>query len=424
MWSACALFVTIAGMSANGSSPEITFQPSAGIHRRRLLQGAFASALGAPLLGGLARGDAAPAAPPPPVNGSATSPAATIKAILGTPVGYQPYIHGDTWNPTWADDDNLYTIACDTLGNAQYPTNSNLAVYKFTDGPPPNIKVELVNSMPQFGKCTEVSPKDNCCWKGSSMICVDGVLYLAAARNHYGIPSPEAYQIQQAWDSVIIKSSDHGKTWSDVPPIGQSMFPGRNFGNPAFVQYGKDGAAGPHGSDKYIYAVSNDGSWNNGNTMVLGRVPRDKIGDLKASDWEFVGDFTKDYQPVWSPRHDTAAFVFRAPGQAGSCGMAYLPGLNLYVLPQWHYPSLNQWPEEIKWSWSRFQLYSAPSPWGPWSLFHTLDWQPQGFYNPAVLPKFTSADGKSFQMICAGDFSTPDHPYYGVNMISATLEAV
>jgi hypothetical protein len=400
--------------------------PSLGqsIDRRRLLKWGVASALGAPLLSGLAKADdPTPPATLPAPETSTTPSGAAIKATLGTPVAYTPYLHGDTWNPTWADDDNIYSIACDTLGNAQNPTNSNLAVYKISGGAPPNIKVELVNSMPQFGKCTQTWPEDNCCWKGSSLTCVDGVLYLAAARNRYGNGDPKEFQIQQVWDSVIIKSTDHGKTWSDVPPLGQSMFPGHTFGNPAFIQYGKNGAAGPHESDKYIYAVSNDGTWNNGNTMVLGRVPRDKIGNLNAADWKFVNDFTKDYQPVWKPRHDTAMYIFRAPGQAGFCNMAWLPGLNLYVLLQWHYPSLNQWPEVVKWNTSRFQFYSSPTPWGPWSLFHVQDITPQGFYNPAVLPKFISADGKSFTVICAGDFSTPDHPYYGVNMIPVMIEA-
>jgi hypothetical protein len=394
------------------------------VKRRSLLKWGVASALGAPLLGNMARGDSTRAPASLPAPETTTSPAgAAIRATLGTPAPYHPYTHGDTWNPTWADDDNLYSIACDTQGNAQNPTNSNLAVYKIS-GEPPDIKIELVNSMPQFGHLAQVWPEDNCCWKGSGLICVDGVLYLAAARNRYGNGDPKEFQIQQVWDSVIIKSTDHGKTWSDLPPLGQSMFPGHTFGNPSFVQYGKDGAAGPHGSDKYIYAVSNDGAWNNGNTMVLGRVPRDKIGNLKADDWEFVNDFTKDYQPVWKPRHDTAMYIFRAPGQAGVCGMAYLPGLDLYILPQWHYPFLNKWPEVAIWNLSRFQLYSSPTPWGPWSLFHVQDWHPQGYYNPAIAPKFTSADGKSFQMICAGDYSTPDHPYYGATLISAKIETI
>jgi hypothetical protein len=417
-------FAYLAIMAIDSSEADHALSPGRPVNRRNLLKWGVASVLGAPLLDELARADdpAPPASLPAPET--TVSPAgAKIKATMGMPVAYQPYLHGDTWNPTWADDDNLYSIACDTLGNKDNPTNSNLAVYKISGGPPPNIKVEIVNPMPQFGKCTQVWPEDNCCWKGSSLTCIDGVLYLAAARNRYGNGDPKQFQIQQVWDSVIIKSSDHGKTWSDLPPLGQSMFPGHTFGNPAFVQYGKNGAAGPHESDKYVYAVSNDGTWNNGNTMALGRVPRDKIGNLDAKDWEFVNDFTKDYQPVWKPRHDTAMYIFRVPGRTGVCGMAYLPGLNIYVLPQWHYPSLNKWPEEVVWNTSRFELYSAPAPWGPWSLFHVQEMKPQGFYNPAVMQKFTSADGKSFQLICAGDFSTPDHPYYGVNTISVTIDA-
>jgi hypothetical protein len=412
-------------MNTDGSSSsEIMSQGPAlggGINRRQLLQGALASAASIPLLAGVARADEPPALASLPAPQTNVSPkGAAIKATVGAPIAYSPYLHGDTWNPTWADDDNLYSIACDTLGNKDQPTNSNLAVYKFSGGPPPNIKVEIVNSMPQFGHCAQVWPEDNCCWKGTGLLCVDGVLYLAAARNHYG--DPKGFYIQQVWDSVIIKSADHGKTWSDVPAFGKSMFPGHTFANPSFIQYGKDGAAGPHGSDKYIYAVSNDGAWNNGNAMVLGRVPRNKIGNLNAADWEFVNDLDKDYQPVWKPDHKTAMYIFRAPGQCGFCGLAYLPGINQYILTQWHYPSLNQWPAEAKWSSSRFQFYSSPTPWGPWSLFHTHDCQPQGFYNPTIMPKFTSADGKSFWLVTAGDFSTSDHPYYGVNMIPVTLE--
>jgi hypothetical protein len=413
-------------MALDSSDTDHPFSLKRPIDRRGLLKWGAASVLAAPILGGFARGDNPPASaltPLLPAPQTTASPkGAAIRATLGTPLAYKPYLDGDTWNPTWADDDNLYTIACDTLGNAQNPTNSNLAVYKFTGGPPADIKVELVNGMPQFGRMVQVWPEDNCCWKGSGLICVDGVLYLAAGRNRYA--NPKEFNIQQVWDSVIIKSTDHGKTWSEVPPLGKSMFPGHTFGNPSFIQYGKDGTAGPHGSDKYIYAVSNDGAWNNGNTMVLGRVARDKIGNLDAADWEFVNDFDKNYQPVWKPDHRTAMYIFRAPGQTSVCGMAYLPGINQYILPQWHYPSLNVWPQDPKWNTSRFQFYSSPTPWGPWSLFATQDNHPQGYYNPSFLPKFTSADGKSSWLVAAGDFTTSDHPYYGVNMIPMTLETI
>jgi hypothetical protein len=43
----------------------------------------------------------------------------------------------------------------------------------------------------------------------------------------------------------------------------------------------------PHGADQYVYAVSNDGYWNNGSLMKLGRVGRDRLENLNPADWEF-----------------------------------------------------------------------------------------------------------------------------------------
>ena len=47
--------------------------------------------------------------------------------------------------------------------------------------------------------------------------------------------------------------------------------------------------------------------------------------------------------------------------------------------------------------------YSAPAPWGPWTLFHTQDFEPQGFYNPSIPGKFISEDERKFWI--STDFS-------------------
>ncbi len=342
-----------------------------------------------------------------------------LKAAFGNPVTYGDVI-GDSWTPTWADDDNLYCSADDTLGSKGTPINSNLAVYRIT-GQPPDIRVEVVNPMPQFGKYTQVDPEDGACWKASGITCVAGVLYLAASRNRY-MNQTGAFNIQQVWDASIIKSTDHGKTWSSAPQLGQAMFPGHTFSNLTFVQYGKDGQGTKDGSDKYIYAVSNDGTWNNGNTMTLGRVPRDRIAKLNPKDWEFIHGFEEGYIPIWKPRHDYALYTFRAPGRTGVAGVHYLPGLNRYLTPQWHYPTLNDTPATAVWKRTRFELYEASQPWGPWTLFHTQEFEPQGFYNPTIPGKFISEDGLKFWIFAAGDFSAAPRPYYSINMIPVTLE--
>ena len=385
------------------------------LNRRTLLQGALASAVSLPLLEKLASAeDAVPLSPTP--GGP------NLKATIGEGIIYKDLV-GDTWNPTWADDDNLYTGAGDTLGTGARPISSNVGLYQIS-GTPPDIKVEVVNAMPQYGKYVEIDSKDACTWKPSGMFCLDGILYLAASRNRYGNGKPEQFNIQQVWDASIIKSTDHGKTWSTVPPMDQAMFPGHTFSNPSFVQYGKNGAAGPHGSDKYVYAVSNDGTWNNGNSMVLGRVPREKLANLDAKDWEFVQRLDGQYNPTWGPRHDTAIYILRAPGCCGEAGVQYLPGLDVYVLPQWHYPTLNDTPQAEGWDHTRFELYQARAPWGPWHLFHTQDFKPEGYYNPSIPSKFVSADGKSFWIIVAGNFNASPRPYYTINMLPVKLEAV
>jgi hypothetical protein len=84
------------------------------------------------------------------------------------------------------------------------------------------------------------------------------------------------------------------------------MFPGSRFAAPYFVEYGQDGRASVDDADRYVYALSNDGFWDNGNSLVLGRVARSKIGDLRAADWQFYGAATawrtRRGRPTWHGR--------------------------------------------------------------------------------------------------------------------------
>jgi hypothetical protein len=98
-------------------------------------------------------------------------------------------------------------------------------------------------------------------------------------------------------------------------------------------------------------------------------------------------------------------------------GIHYIKGLDLYIMPQWYYPHL----EEFRWTVTRWDFYSAPAPWGPWTLFHTQDFDPQGFYNPSIPSKFISEDGRKFWIFVAGFYNSPEN-VYGLNMIPVTLE--
>jgi hypothetical protein len=341
-----------------------------------------------------------------------------VGARLGKPIRY-PKSHGDLWTTTWADDDNLYTASNDTLGFNR-SCSSNLAVHRLTGKAPPELRAVTVNPMKAFGGWGEVRKEDGAMWKACGLACVDGVLYLSVSR--HANPSERSFQIQQAWDASILKSTDHGKSWSPAPKLARPMFPGPTFATPFFVDYGKDTRAAADAADRFVYAISNDGSWNNGNSMTLGRVPRDRIGRLDAGDWEFVNGFDGGGQPVWKPRLASARYVFRAPGHTSQASVHYVAPLGLYVLLQWHYTHLND--AQRRWQATRFEFYQAPAPWSPWSRFHVQDFEPEGWYDPRLVSKFVSADGRRWWIFVAGDWTTSGtlDGYYGLHMIPVTLD--
>ena len=209
-----------------------------------------------------------------------------ISAQLGEPITYEDSV-GDDWNSTWADDGDLYTVSNDGYG-FKNACDSHLAIHRITGEMPPEIEGITINPMSDYGGRNDNSPIDDGHWNAGGLTCVDGVFYLGLTRMNampyvYDTRGPN-YWIQEAWDGSIIKSVDHGKTWSSQPKIGQAMFPGRSFSFPCFVEYGKNSEG--H-KDEFVYAVSQDGSWNNASSMTMGRVPRDRIGRLDPHDWEF-----------------------------------------------------------------------------------------------------------------------------------------
>jgi hypothetical protein len=341
-----------------------------------------------------------------------------VKAAIGSPVRV-PGSHGDLWTAAWADDDMLYTASNDTQGFHR-AVSSNLAISRIEGDDPRSLRGVTTNGMPEYGFWGEVSPQDHAFWKANGLASIDGTLYMTVSRQSGYMDCDIPHQ--EAFDATVVSSADRGVTWSPAPELGVSTFPGPSFATPYFVDFGRD-----YGDaiDEYVYAVSSDGAWNNGSAMRLGRVPRDRIARLAAADWEFIQDFDHegDGGPIWGPRHDTARAIFRAAGRASMAGIHYIKQLGIYVMPQWHYPHLGEF--ERGWGVTRWEFYQAPQPWGPWELFHTQEWSPEAFYNPWIVSKFTSHDGRRLWIFTAGDFRTgilPDGGHYVLHVIPVDLE--
>ncbi len=115
--------------------------------------------------------------------------------------------NGDSWDPFWADDGELYTFNCDGrgFGTAQ----RNLAFHKLSGTSIPALAGSLVNPMDEYGKANQ-KEGDNATWKACGQECIDSVFYAFVSRNVYGKESGDPEMRQTAFNSSLIKSTARG----------------------------------------------------------------------------------------------------------------------------------------------------------------------------------------------------------------------
>ncbi|MDD6209997.1 MAG: DUF4185 domain-containing protein [Bacteroidales bacterium] len=321
-------------------------------------------------------------------------------------------LSGDTWTGTWADDGNIYSTADDFYNDS---VTSNLALFRLKGDDPMNLEIELINPMQEYGRISQLDA-DSLAWKASGLTCVDGVLYMFVSRHNYPWlydPAPDNNR-QTAQDGSIIKSSDYGKTWSRSAKenTNNPMFPGKRFAAGFFIEYGRDIQNMDDHSDKYVYAVANDGYWNNGNDMILGRVLKSKLPDLNARDWEFYsGNGKIANEKDWIKDMHKAVPVLTDSAHVGMSAVTYLPKQKRYILGQWYFPLGGFCGNTSVWAFRQ-----APAPWGPWETVSCDTFSAGGFYNPCILSKFIKEDGSSSYISVAGDCHQQPE-YYKLFMI-------
>lgn len=257
---------------------------------------------------------------------------------------------GDTFPMTWADNDAIYTSAGDPNWGAKW---DGLDIERF-DGVPPHYKITRVNAMPGYQGSGGGGPKP------TGMICVNGVLYLAFQNLLGNKPAVYGAKSQHGDDATIVSSRDHGQSWTPArASITEPMFPGHEFGGPAFVNTGRNNAGAP---DQYVYAVSSD-QWDNGSNLRVGKVPVDKIQDAAA--WQWIWAITNYNHPRWSKDLSRAMPVLTENRRIGLPEMVYIAAIKRYLLLTW---SLHEdfSPNEG----SDLMIYDAPHPWGPFTLVH------------------------------------------------------
>jgi hypothetical protein len=346
------------------------------------------------------------------------------KPITDVRVGkYRIYTEavGDTWDPAWSDDGRLYFGGND--GSGWNKACSNNLFFNVVSGEDPFIlEGETVNCLEDYDGWAKAGP-DGCTWKSAGTLSLDGVLYFSIARHKYGTKSGDPYKRQVASRASIIKSEDHGLTWTRRAEqnYADPMFPGGRFATPYFIHYGQDGSTQDvDGADRFVYAISNNGFWCNGDNYILGRVAKDRIGDLNANDWQFFTGGDGSVDENWSHNNPEAALIIDNPRKCGETGATYIPALGRYVLVAWYYPG----DPNIETDESHFIFYESPKPWGPWTPVYEYTSRPHGWYCPRILSKWqVEGENEVRGMIVTGGDYYEMGKYYFFTIVEVGLKA-
>lgn len=256
---------------------------------------------------------------------------------------------------------------------------------------------DSVESAGRFPNTSYLGP-DGANWKTMNSYSVEGVLYMFVTRCTYPSGSADSKRRHIWRNSSVIKSIDNGRTWRRTGEENYSkpMFPGQRFGAPYFVWYGKDGRATVDNADQYVYAVSNDGHFENGDDYVLGRVLKSKLPYLAAADWSFYKAGNGMHEGDWTAILDEARPILTNLQKSSMTGMTYIEGLRRYVMVVWHYHKDN-FEQGIKEKdlGTVLEFFEAPKPWGPWAKFKTLDTGKLGWYAPIIGQRFQTVVNSS-----------------------------
>ena len=308
---------------------------------------------------------------------------------LGPRIPYPGNFKADTYPLTWADNDLIYSSGGDPVSEKK----NNGLEFLSIDGTPDNYKITVINEMPNFLG-----------WGGhglkpTGMLSCKGVLYLFA--HNLGKRTNENNEKCHGYDAQIFMSKDYGKTWfPDIKIVENSpMFPGRDFGSPCFVNYGKDNAGA---SDGFVYALSGEG-WANGNYLKVGRVPADSIMDISA--WEFISKFTSGKKPVWVRNYKSAIPVLKDSGFLGYPECVYIKSLKRYLLLGWRF-KLERPDKYSPDDGSELAIYESPQPWGPFALVAKMDWETPEVtpYNPRLPLKWFDNDKLEGYLLFSGSW--------------------
>jgi hypothetical protein len=281
------------------------------------------------------------------------------RAVFGKDIR-RSAVESDNWPMTWGDDNAQYTSWGDGFGfEPRVEKKLGMGFARITGGPDNYIGVNIRSDGERTGDGAR-SPK------ASGILTVNGVLCL---------------WVGNVGNAQLLWSEDRGKTWQ----WGFRMESG--FGSPAFLNFGPNYAGA---RDGFVYTYSQDGpsAYESDNSIVLARVPKERIRDREA--WKFLERGEPGEPPVWTNQIEKRGSVFMYPANCQRVDVVYDAAIGRYLMAL-GYDHAGGWG-----------LFDAPEPWGPWTTILHRQWDVPGTHGYRLPARWISKDGLTLTLVFSG----------------------
>ncbi len=363
--------------------------------------------------------------------------------FLGLKSGYH---YGDTWYPTWASNDTLYSPWTDgkTKRLDGYTDWSQSWVDKvhITTGQgvivgddPLTLKAYSIG----LDKSSPAAPYDGRYPCGS--LVYNGVWYYGTyCLSPYGDTSFGGVSLNWPWLGPFVGfrySTNYGHSWTSPPQTPDKPLFGENgiYGNPLkigapkFVDFGKNMEHSPDGK-AYLVAHGADmatttknwrfwnNSWITGDQIYLIRVTPNIENINDASKYEFYAGKDKNGNPIWTNKFEDIKPLLEWDNNMGCVTITYNPGLKKYIMCVTDGGSTK----------SRMNTYLLESDRidGDWKIITYMKEFGTQAYFVNIPSKFISADGETMWLLYTANFSldengqehkvNPPGSHYGITL--------
>ena len=326
------------------------------------------------------------------------------------------YVHADTWYPSWASDDNLYSPWTDGsvngLGSQSSGKRATTGSAQIMGDDPLHLTVTN-----QGVYASDPSPYAGRYPCGS--LVFNGVWYYGTYCLHpEGTVRHEGTDYNWPWLGPFVGfrySTDFGKTWTQTPctparPLfGESALRGEpvKIGSPHFVDFGRNMEHSPDGKAYLVAHGAHDGahrrfafnSWITGDEIYLLRVTPGITNMNNASKYDFFAGHRFLGKPRWTRKLSEARPIAAWRDNMGCVTMTYDAPLKKFLM------CVTDGGNTVGY----FNSYILESDriTGPFKRLQYLRHFGEQAYFVNLPSKFISADGRTLWLCYAANFA-PD----------------